>query len=426
MRQKILLLNQVFYPDGAATAQHTTDLALYLTKLEYDVTVITGRRGYNDRETLYPKRETFQGIDIIRVGSTGLGKKNVFTRFLDGVTFEFLLLCRLLVTPRHDVVIVFTSPPLIGFVGALFCLFKGGRLVNWLMDINPDAAVAVGYLKKHSLLHKILNRAFEFSLKGSSNVVVLDRWMKGVVEGHGVPGSRITVIPPWPVQEQDRDKPKRFKAENPFREKYKLGGKFVILYSGNHSIVHPLTTLLEAAVRLKDEPDVVFVFIGGGLRVGDVTKIASEHNLKNILQLPHQPREMLDASLNLASLHVVVMGNSVTGLVHTSKIYGILATGAPYVAIAPKGSHLADLINECPFGFHVEHGAVDLLIDVIHKARKLSKQELVEIEQNNRSIVEKNFSEEISLGTFATQVLGVSTAEPQPKNAIPKFASISK
>src|SRR5580700_2486338 len=172
MRQKILLLNQVFYPDGAATAQHTTDLALFLKSLQYDVTVIAGRRDYNHRDKIYPSAENYQGIKILRVGSTGLGKRNFLTRFLDGVTFEFQLLFRLVMMPRQDVVIAFTSPPLIGFVGALFCLLKGGRLVNWLMDINPDAAAAVGYLKKNSTLHRLLNAAFEFSLKRCSNVVV--------------------------------------------------------------------------------------------------------------------------------------------------------------------------------------------------------------------------------------------------------------
>ena len=49
-----------------------------------------------------------------------------------------------------------------------------------------------------------------------------------------------------------------------FRAAHALTGRFVIMYSGNHSPCHPLDTLLGAARRLADDKDVVFCFIGGG------------------------------------------------------------------------------------------------------------------------------------------------------------------
>jgi colanic acid biosynthesis glycosyl transferase WcaI len=406
MPENILLLNQVFYPDGAATAQHTTDLALFLKAQGYEVTVITGKRDYNQRSIRYPSRETYRGIRVFRVGSTGFGKRNFLSRLIDSITFEFALLIRLLFTPRYDVVLAFTSPPLIGFIAALYCFFKGGKLVHWLMDINPEAAIAVGYLKPGSLLTKFVNQVFTFSIRRSDRIVVLDRWMKDKIQGHGIDPNRVVVVPPWPVQPMVTGE--NFKEKNPFRETFKLEGKFVILYSGNHSIVHPLNTLLAAAVRLKQDPDIKFVFIGGGLRVADVTETVMKNELNNVIQLPHQPREMLDASLNLANLHVVVMGNSVSGLVHTSKIYGILATGAPYVAISPRGSHLVDLIDQSSNGFHVEHGDVDALVTTIRRAQQLTTAELSDIERMNQSLVRDRFTSEISLRLFAEQVLGVS------------------
>ena len=40
----ILILNQAFYPDVAATAQHATDLAFELRKRGHEVTVVAGRQ----------------------------------------------------------------------------------------------------------------------------------------------------------------------------------------------------------------------------------------------------------------------------------------------------------------------------------------------------------------------------------------------
>src|SRR2546421_8015410 len=43
-----------------------------------------------------------------------------------------------------------------------------------------------------------------------------------------------------------------------FRAEHGLTGKFVVMYSGNHSPCHPLDTLLAAAERLKGRGDIAF------------------------------------------------------------------------------------------------------------------------------------------------------------------------
>ena len=61
-------------------------------------------------------------------------------------------------------------------------------------------------------------------------------------------------------------------VEPPFRGKGLAGqmldalliGKFVIMYSGNHSPSNPLTTILDAVVQLKDDSNLRFLFVGGG------------------------------------------------------------------------------------------------------------------------------------------------------------------
>ena len=410
---KILLLNQVYYPDTVATAQYATDLTFFLRDRGHEVTVLCGQRDYDTRTLLYPLHENYKGIQIHRVSSTGFGKKSFCRRVVDSLTFDFVLMWKLLRLPKHDLVISFTSPPLIGVFGAFYCRIRGGRSVQWLMDINPDIAIEMGYLTKTAPLTRILTSLFELSLKWSSNIVVLDRWMKERAIAHGADGDRIAIVPPWPIQELKRPNRESSELGKAFRKKYGLENKFVILYSGNHSIVHPLDTLLGAAVRLKDDPGVAFVFIGAGERVKDVKETAEKNGLKNVVQLGYQPREMLPESLASANLHVVVLGNEVTGLVHTSKVYGVLATGCPYVFIGPKASHVADLLSECPYGFHVEHGEVDRLIDVIAKARGLSARQLGEIETRNFEHVLSHYSARKCLERFSDAVLGAS--EPQQK-----------
>lgn len=356
---KVLILNQAFYPDVVATAQHATDLAARLAHAGHQVSVMAGSRGYDNADLQFPARETWKGIRIQRVRALALGKKSKWRRALNFASFMLGCALRLLGTPRQDVVIALTSPPLISFLATLFVQLKGGRLVFWVMDLNPDEAIAAGWLRKDSLAAKTLTSLLQRSLKESAKIVVLDRFMKQRVLDKGARETKIAVIPPWAHDETvryDDEGRRRFRAQ------HKLTDKFVVMYSGNHSPCHPLDTLLGAALRLADTPHIVFCFIGGGSEFKKVEDWVQRHQLTNILCLPYQPLEQLAASLSAADLHIVVMGDRFTGLVHPCKVYNILATGKPFLYIGPPQGHIVDIAAEMAVArkpFLVRHGDVE-------------------------------------------------------------------
>src|ERR1044071_2107135 len=172
---RVLLINQCFYPDVVSTAQHLTDIALKLVERGHEVTVVTGRRGYDDRDLKFASDEKWNGIRIIRIGSLGLGKKARWRRALDFGSFMLACALRLVFMRRFDVVVGLTSPPLISVLAALFVRLKGGRFFFWVMDLNPDEAIAAGWLRKDSALARILSSLLIFSLEHSEKIFVLDR-----------------------------------------------------------------------------------------------------------------------------------------------------------------------------------------------------------------------------------------------------------
>src|ERR1035437_10942310 len=91
---KVLLLNQAFYPDSVATSQYVTDLAKYLVAQGHEVSVLCDRRDYTQRDRIYPAYEEFEGIQIHRLPSTGLGKRNFFTRLADAFPYALWSLWR--------------------------------------------------------------------------------------------------------------------------------------------------------------------------------------------------------------------------------------------------------------------------------------------------------------------------------------------
>jgi hypothetical protein len=235
-----------------------------------------------------------------------------------------------------------TSPPLISTLAAIFSRRRGGRLILWVMDLNPDEAVAAKWLGERSTTTRLLEACLRYSLRSAEKIVVLDRFMKGRIVHKGVAERKLEVIPPWSHDATVGYDPEGRKT---FRERHGLSGKFVVMYSGNHSPCHPLDTLLEASSRLADHPEIAFCFIGGGSEFRKVRALAQERNLPNIVCLPYQAFETLSASLSAADLHVVVMGDPFVGIVHPCKIYNILALGIPFVYIGPEESHVADILH---------------------------------------------------------------------------------
>ncbi len=388
-----------------ATGQHLTELAQGLVQRGHQVTVVTSLRAYDAPDVLFPKHEVWQGIKIYRIGSTGFGKKAKWRRAADFASFLLLCTWQLLRLPRHDAVIALTSPPLISAFGAAIARRWHAKFYYWVMDFNPDEAIAAGWLRAGSLVARILERISLFSLRNAETIVALDRFMKDRIVAKGIPSDRVAVIPPWSHDDDVAFDPA---GRERFRKEHGLDGKFVVMYSGNHSPCHPLDTLLQAAEKLQQEPrtknqepitdnapslppinrqpitnnDILFAFLGGGSEFARVKQFAAERKLTNILCLPYQPLNQLSASLSAADLHTVVMGDPFIGLVHPCKIYNILGVGTPFLYLGPAQSHIGEIISNLgtltPSASH-RHGDVDGVVQTILKMQRAKESGVPDI-----------------------------------------------
>jgi glycosyltransferase involved in cell wall biosynthesis len=387
-----------------ATGQYLTEVALELTKRGHRLTVLSSRRAYDDPATTFPARETWRGIEIHRIGSTGFGKGARWRRVADFASFTLFCALRLLFLPRHDVVVALTSPPLISFIGAWLAKLRRAQFVYWVMDFNPDEAIVAGWLRPNSFAAKVLEAMSRFSLRRATRIIALDRFMLDRIVAKGISAEKVAVIPPWSHDDAVRYDPA---GRERFRKAHGLDGKFVVMYSGNHSPCHPLDTLLAAAQRLSPNNEIIFCFVGGGSEFRKIeATIAATKNVitleavkkasksaskwdqndrqlpskdshgrqlpqnSNLLCLPYQPLNQLSASLSAADLHVVVMGNNFVGLVHPCKIYNILSVGAPVLYIGPTPSHVSEILHDdSHLSASVSHGNVDKTVAAIERVK---------------------------------------------------------
>ncbi|MCA9396456.1 MAG: glycosyltransferase family 4 protein, partial [Candidatus Omnitrophica bacterium] len=312
---KILLVNQAYYPDRVASAVYLTEYAEHVARQGHDVTVLASRFGYDDHKQVFRMSEKINGVKIIRTGSLTISQGNRTARIINALFLNIAFAWKLMSFKKHDCVVAMTSPPLIAFVTLIFTHMKRGRFVYWLLDINPDQAIRAGWIQEKTFRTHLLQKVLHFTLKGSDLIIVLDEYMKKNIVRKKIDSRKVKVHSLWPNSSNSRHYP----SQSDLKKKMGLQDKFVVLYAGNHSVCHPLDTLLDCAKDFKDDSSVAFLFVGKCIRVDDVTRFKEAHNLSNIYQFDYQ--DSWQETLYLADLHVVIMGNDYVGMVHPCKIY---------------------------------------------------------------------------------------------------------
>ncbi len=392
-----LVLTQVYPPDPASVGQYMAEAAEELARRGWRVFVYTSNRGYDDPAERYPFRETRRGVVIRRLPLTSFGKKSITLRLLGQFSLVFQFILRGVFT-RGLTGIFTTTIPTIAGLGAL-----GVRAIRrvpikyWVMDLNPDQAVALGMARPGSLSVKLFERLNRRILKTAADIVVLDRFMaERLLQKHSVP-EKITVMPPWPMDDHLEKVPRR---GNPFIKEHGLEDKFVVMYSGNHSISHPLDTLLEAALRLQDARRLIFLFIGGGLGKKTVNDFIARHRPRNMLSLPYQPLDKIKYSLSAADVHVVSMGNAMAGCVHPCKFYSSMALAIPFLLLGPARCHISEFIDSYRVGWRAGHGDVEGMEKLLREITAAGKNELDEMGRREREVVEKELKKELLCRRF--------------------------
>ena len=110
-----------------------------------EVRVVTSCQRYDDPAAVLPRYERVDGVEVFRVRTTRFGRDNLLGRAVDYATFYVAAGWRLWRIARAgDIVVAKTDPPLISVVAGMVARWRGARLVNWVQDVFPEVAEALG------------------------------------------------------------------------------------------------------------------------------------------------------------------------------------------------------------------------------------------------------------------------------------------
>ena len=259
-KARVWFVNRFFWPDHSATSQILSDLAFHLAASGREVGVIAARGLYDKPGDDLPEQETKDGVAIHRVVRPRFGRSGVAGRAIDYLAMYRAFAAALgRLARRGDLVVAKTDPPLLSCALAPVARAKGLRQINWLQDLYPEVALGLGMTALKPVA-PLLTAARDASLRGAHNVAIGET-MARRLQARGIAPQRISVIPNWSDDASVRPIPAE---QNALRAEWGMSGKFVVGYSGNLGRAHEYATLLDAAERLRGEPDLAFLFIGGG------------------------------------------------------------------------------------------------------------------------------------------------------------------
>jgi colanic acid biosynthesis glycosyl transferase WcaI len=360
--RRLLFVNQYYWPDQASTAQHLADLAESLAARGFECHVLCAQGRHQSGEPAPPAHEVHEGVHIHRVPATSLGRRTTLTRMADYLSFYARAVLMAAWLPRFDAAVTLTTPPLIGLIGTLLRRLRGTPHLYWSMDLHPDASLALRRMSPRNPLVRALAWLSNHVYRQADRVIVLGPYMGDRVRMKGVRQDRLVSIPVWSRRDQVYPVEREV---NPLRRSLGLDGKFVAMYSGNLGLAHSFDEFLEAARRLRDRDDMVFLFVGAGPRAEEVRSARDREGLTNVRLLDYVPRQELHHSLSVGDVHLISMRPEMTGIVVPGKLYGIMAAGRPALFVGPAHCESADTIRRAGCGFTIAPGDAEGVVSAL-------------------------------------------------------------
>ena len=300
---------------------------------------------------------------------------------------------------KNDVVVAKTDPPMLSVLAGPIARLRGAKLVNWLQDLFPEVAMAVGPGKDGAMgpVYRFMKVLRDRSLRAADMNVVLGDRMAERVLALGVAPEKIRLISNWADARVLRPV---LHEENDLRRAWGLDGKFVVGYSGNLGRAHEYETLIDAIARLEDDPPsgppVVWLFIGGGALYEEFALQTARRHLTSVVFKPYQSRELLSQSLSAADVHLVSLRPELEGLIVPSKFYGITAVGRPALFIGDTDGEIARLIARYDCGVTVAPGDGAALARAVHDLAE-DPERRMQLGKNARAAFEASFEQSIAV-----------------------------
>jgi len=332
-KKHILVVSQYFYPEPF----RINDICKEWVKRGYKVTVITGIPNYPEGKFYKgyswskKRKETWEGIDIIRIPLISRGK-SAFRLILNYYSFVFFgFFWKMFTKIKADIVFTFEVSPM---TQALLSVWysKKRKVPHYLyvQDLWPDNIEIVAGIK-NKLILKSINKMVNKIYKNSNLIFATsESFVKTIQERIFEDKDKVKF---WPQYAEDFYQPV---CVNEIPDELN-NDSFKIIFTGNIGQAQGLDVLPKVAKILKaEQKDIKFVIVGGGREKSAFISKIKEFDVEDMFTIiERQPAQNIPKFLcSCQAAFVSFMDNPLFEKTIPAKLQSYMACGMPIIASA--------------------------------------------------------------------------------------------
>lgn len=398
MRQKLWLVSEVFYPDiEIATGNIATEIAMKFAE-DFEVHIICGPKDYENSATKFIDKNIEETLHFHRVNKFNFDKNKSFARIARILLISISMYFIGFKIKKRDKVFVISNPAFITPFFSFLKFFKGFEFTMLIHDVFPENLIPGGYIKPTSLLYKLTHNLFRISRRAATKMIVLGRDMKQLI-CEGLPKDRwedVVIVPNWADIEHVFPIPIE---ENEIALQQRLDNKIVVQFAGNHGVLQNLMAFLKIIEKVEN-PDVHFVFAGGGATRKTMVDYVQEKNISNVSFLPSFPRTKLNLFQNACTIGLVSLSDELYGVGVPSKSYNILASGKPILFLGNTQTEIALFVQENKVGWAFSYQQEPEIVAFLNNLKIEQIKQIAQLGQLGRQIVKKEYNKDCILDIF--------------------------
>jgi hypothetical protein len=373
---RILFLTDNFPPEVNAPSTRTYEHCVKWVELGYQVTVITcfpnfpNGKVFDGHKNRCFKKESIDGIHVIRVWSYIAENKGFVSRIIDYISYSFTSVVAGFFV-KTDIIIA-TSPQFFTAIsGRVLSFFKGKPWIMEVRDLWPDSIVAVGSMSEKSKAFKILKKIERhLYLNAEKIIVVTDSFKKYLVEKHSITSDKIGVFKNGVLINNF----KKIDSERLLKLRKSLGleNKIVISFLGTHGLAHGLRFILDSISKIKDNK-YHFLFVGDGSEKQNLLEYSKTLDSNNFTFLDGVTKNEIPLYIDISDYSLVNLkkSNEFKNVI-PSKIFENIAMYKP-ILLGVEGES-KELIEKYKVGIAFEPENIESFMNAISEIQKINKK----------------------------------------------------
>lgn len=401
---RLLIFSQYFWPETFGI----NSLARALAERGQKLSVLTGKPNYPEGRIFEGytfsgiQRENHDGIEVVRVPLIPRGNRSSLRLALNYLSFMlsgYILAPFALRGRRFDIVFVYAPSPLLQALPAIFLAWlKRAPLVVWVQDLWPESLTATGFIHNRFML-RVVEIAVRYIYRHSDLILIQSEAFRSPVSKMTKDARKIRYFPnsadAFFFQHHMEGK-----ESAPSDLVSSIRGNFSIVFTGNVGTAQSLETIIGAADRLRDHPEICFFVVGGGSRLGWLEAEVQLRKLDNIVLVGRLPFSAMPEVLSAASVLLATLSDEpVFAFTIPSKVQAYLAAGRPII-VCMNGEG-ARVLCEARAGIACGAGDSVALAEAVLQMQRLTPQERAQLGENGR----RYFAEHYESGKLVEQLI---------------------